>query len=149
MAALAGVIALWVFWPCLGYGFLLWDDDNNYTENPYYRGLGPRQLWWMLTTTHMGPYQPLSWVTLGVDYCLWGMNPRGYHLTSILLHAISTALVVWLMTLVLGAWRRTGTDEPVGSPGPPPHCGEPWMVWAGALLAALFWGVHPLRVESV
>ena len=45
----------------------------------------------MFTTFHMGHYIPLTWLTLGADCLVWGMNPMGYHLTSLLFHA-ATAL---------------------------------------------------------
>ena len=51
--------------------------------NPYYRGLGPSHLAWMFTSAHMGHYIPLTWITLGFAYLLWGMNPLGYHLTNV------------------------------------------------------------------
>jgi hypothetical protein len=41
------------------------------------------QLRWMFTDLSMGHYQPISWLTLGLDYALWGINPFGYHLTSV------------------------------------------------------------------
>ena len=41
----------------------------------------------MVKTFHGGHYQPLSWVTLGLDYVLWGMDPFGYHLTNLLIRA--------------------------------------------------------------
>ncbi len=149
VAGAAFVIALAVYWPCLDHGFLRWDDEENIVENEAYRGLTPRHLWWMFTTTHMGPYQPLSWVSLGLDYCLWGLNPRGYHLTSVVLHAISAALMVWVTASILAARRaRRGPDGRAPSPAP---LGWPvrWALPLGALGAGLLWAVHPQRVESV
>src|SRR5437867_370841 len=89
---LVGVITFCVFVPSLRNGFVDWDDDKNLLNNLSYRGLGPAQLRWMWTTFHLGPYQPLSWMTYGLDYLIWGMRPFGYHLTSVLLHAFAAAL---------------------------------------------------------
>ncbi len=69
------LVVIACFLPTLRNDFVLWDDDLNFTDNPSYRGLSWRQLRWMFTTVHGGHYQPLSWVTLGLDYTLWGMNP--------------------------------------------------------------------------
>src|SRR6058998_3874473 len=74
------------FLPTLQNQFVSWDDDKNFLENPDYRGLAWTNLRWMWTT-HLGHYIPLTWMTLGLDYLLWGMNPLGYHLTNLLLHA--------------------------------------------------------------
>src|SRR5439155_749979 len=73
------------FLPTLQNQFVNLDDNDNFLDNPHYRGLAWTHLRWMWTT-HLGHYIPLTWMTLGLDYLLWGMNPVGYHLTSLLLH---------------------------------------------------------------
>ena len=37
------VLTIVVFAPALNGGFVLWDDDRNFLNNPYYRGLGLAQ----------------------------------------------------------------------------------------------------------
>src|SRR5262245_58471669 len=80
-----------IYAPSLGSAFVRWDDEQNFLENASYRGLGPSNLAWMFTHFHLGHYQPLAWVTLGLDFVIWGMNPFGYHLTNVILHAASSA----------------------------------------------------------
>src|SRR5262245_3216487 len=75
------VLSAYAFWPSLHNGFVSWDDPLNFTDNPHYRGLGWSQLKWMFTSLHTGPYIPLTWISLAVDYLMWGLNPSGYHLT--------------------------------------------------------------------
>ena len=104
LGLLIAVIAC--FAPALGNGFVDWDDDLNLTDNARYRGLALAQLRWMFTTTLGGHYQPLTWLSFAVDHALWGMQPGGYHLTSLVLHA-ANALVLYLvlqrLLLPLGA----------------------------------------------
>src|SRR6266511_5836929 len=64
------------------------------------------------------------------------MNPAGYHLTSLILHALS-ACVFYFVALRLFRTARGG--EPISDSA----------LRAGAALAALFFALHPLRVESV
>ncbi len=127
------------FLPALANAFVDWDDPKNLLENPHYRGLRPANLAWMFTTFYMGHYQPLSWLTLGFDYVVWGMDPFGYHLTSVAIHVANAALVYLLAQrlLQLAAGRRS-------SPG-----GRDGATQAAAGFAALLFAVHPLRVESV
>jgi tetratricopeptide (TPR) repeat protein len=136
-AVLIALLTFSAFLPTLGNQFVNWDDDRNFLENPYYRGLGWAQLRWMWTTLHMGHWIPLTWMTFGVDYLLWGMNPFGYHLTSLLLHT-ANAVVFYFVALRLLGLALPGHRErsPVGL-----------RVAAG--LAALLFAIHPLRVESV
>ncbi len=110
---LVAVLTFVVFLPALDNGFVNWDDDKNFINNYLYRGLGLRQLKWMATTFFAGPYQPLSWLTLGFDYLVWGMDPFGYHLTNVLLHSANAAVFyilclrhcidirVWLRTIIM------------------------------------------------
>jgi len=82
----------------------------------------------------MGHWIPVTWLTFGVDHALWGMNAFGYHLTNILLHAASAALFYLL------ALRLLRLGLPAAGAG---------ATRLGAIVAALFFAVHPLRVESV
>jgi tetratricopeptide (TPR) repeat protein len=130
------VAVLVAYLPSLGCGFVNWDDDANFLDNPYYRGLSPAHLKWMFTTFLLGHYQPLSWLTLGADYFVWGMNPLGYHLTSLTLHAIGVCLFFEVLrTLFRVCPGVQDVDERQSR----------WAALAGALL----FGLHPLRVESV
>lgn len=122
------------FLPALQGSFLTWDDDRNFVTNTAYRGLGPDQLHWMWTTFHMGHYVPLTWMTLGLDYVLWGMNPHGYHLTNLALHCAAAAALYAVARQLLAA-------------GVPGASRERLAIAAAA--GALLWSVHPLRVESV
>jgi protein O-mannosyl-transferase len=129
-------LTLVAFLPVLDNGFIPnWDDRTNFLDNPYYRGLGAAQLRWMFTTFHAGHYIPLTWLSLGLDYLLWGLNPAGYHLSSLLLHA-ATALAFYFLALRL---LRAAL---------PPATSSAALRW-GAAVAALVFAVHPLRVESV
>jgi len=130
-------ITFFVFSGVLRNGFVNWDDDSNLLLNANYRGFGWTQITWMFTTFHMGHYQPLSWLTFALDYTLWGMDPKGYHLTSLVLHSLSAAVfsLVALRLLKLGAPGLS--DE------------RKWLLSCSAGFAALVFSIHPLRVESV
>ena len=122
-----------VFLPALEGQFLNWDDDINFLLNQGFRGLGWPQLRWMWTETLMGHYIPLTWMSLGLNYTLGGMNPWGYHLGNMLIHAMNAAIFYFIARRLLVA---AGFSD--GSP----------LLWSAAF-AALVFGVHPLRAESV
>jgi tetratricopeptide (TPR) repeat protein len=130
---LLAAVTFLVFSPALMNGFVIWDDQVNFLQNFGYRGLGWHQIRWMFTSTLMGHYIPVTWLTLGLDYTLWGMHPLGYHLTNNLLHAANAALFYVVALRLLGqATALTGT-----------------ALRSSSVAAALFFALHPLRVESV
>ena len=132
---LVAAITFLAFLPVLRAGFVTWDDDRNFLENLAYRGLGWAQLRWMWTTFHMGHYVPLTWMTLGLDYELWGMNPAGYHLQNLLLHTANAVLVYFVARRILSL--ATASEWSSNA------------LAACSAVAALLFAVHPLRVESV
>jgi Flp pilus assembly protein TadD len=140
-------ITVAAFLPALQGQFLNWDDGLLFTKNLDYRGLGPAQLRWMFTTTLNGHYIPLTWLTLGLNYTLGGMNPWGYHLLSLLLHATNAVLFYLVARRLLAAALNRSADGTVA--GPDDLVGGPGSVDAGALVAALVFAIHPQRVESV
>ena len=122
------------FLPSLPGVFLQWDDAAALLKNDLWHGFSPAQLRWMWTTFHMGPWQPLSWMTYAFDHAAWGVNPLGYRLMNLLLHAGGAALAFLFFEELL----RAGA----------PARSEDERRWAAAF-GALFFAVHPLRVESV
>lgn len=132
--AAATIIA---FIPALRNDFVNWDDYETLVDNPHYRGFGWSQLRWLLTTFHMGHYQPLSWLTFALDSWIWGINPIGYHLTNLVLHGANAAVFFFLARLLLFYTFRLANDS------------RRLYLNLSAGLAALLFSVHPLRVESV
>lgn len=123
-----------VFSPLLGGEFLNWDDDRSLLGNPAFRGVGVEQLRWMFTTTLLGHYWPLTWLSFGITHALAGMAPWAYRAGNVALHAVNAVLVYRVARSLLDAARPA---DPAGAR------------LAGATVAALLFAVHPLRVESV
>lgn len=135
---IAVIVAL-PFLPALDGQFLDWDDSVNFSSNPHYRGLGWPQIRWMFSTTLMGHYIPITWMSLGFNYVVGGMNPRGYHLGNLLLHVSNAVLVYLIARRLMAAATARGTQNGQSSAA---------FAW-GSAFGALLFGVHPLRVESV
>jgi Flp pilus assembly protein TadD len=125
------------FAPALANGFVNWDDDTNFVRNPDYRGLDWAQVKWACTTFLAGVYQPLAWLLLEAQYVLFGLDPRYYHLASLLLHA-AAAIALYALTMALLVRCQ-----------PDPFLHRPWAGAIGAGLATALFVVHPLRVEPV
>ncbi len=130
-ALVVSIVTFIVFIPALRGGFV-WDDTANLLETQGFRGFSWAHLSWMFTTLKDGPYQPLTWLSYACDYRFWGLNPAGYHFVNIAIHAINASLF-YLICLRL---FRLGESR------------EKTAIFAAAF-AALFFSIHPLRVQSV
>jgi tetratricopeptide (TPR) repeat protein len=136
-AVLAAAVAALPFLPALTAEFVNLDDDKFFVENQAFRGLDLQHLRWMFTTTRMGHWAPLTWVSAAVDFTISGLDPRAFHRTNLLLHAIAAALFFLLAVRVLGL------ASPIRAQA------HPLRLRIAALAAALLFAVHPLRVETV
>ncbi len=119
LGAVLCVVVLAGYWPALRGGFI-WDDKVLLTESPLVHAADGLYRFWL--TTQAPDYWPLTSTTFWVEWRLWGMDPLGYHLTNLALHA-AEALLVWVILERLGVW--------------------------GAYLAGLLFAAHPVNVESV
>src|SRR5260370_41506405 len=114
--------------------FLNWDDNVNFQENPAFRGFGPGQIRGALTSTLFGHYIPLTRLSWSLNYAFGGLNPWGYHLANVLLHA-GNALTFYVVARRLLA-AAVGRGEQEGR--------TRLDVCVAAGLAALALGGHPL-----
>ncbi len=114
-----------VFGQTASHEFIAYDDNSFVYENPHVTsGLTLSGLWWAMTDGPLGEWGPLASLSHMLDCHIYGLNPAGHHLTSVLLHAASS-VILFLVLL-----RMTGD------------------LWPSAWVAAVF-AVHPLHVESV
>ena len=127
IAVCLGLVAISVlcYLPVFTADFSGYDDTIYITENKtVQRGLNVETVLWAITSYDTGNWHPLTWLSHLLDVELFGMDARGHHATSVLIHVINVLLLLWLLVQLTGAF------------------------WRSAIVAALF-AVHPLNVESV
>ncbi|MCP4205294.1 MAG: tetratricopeptide repeat protein [bacterium] len=118
--ALLFLIVLGSYWPVTRAGFI-WDDDDYVSENDTLRDLaGLKRIWFEAGATPQ--YYPLVHTTFWIEYRLWELEPGGFHLVNVALHALNV-LLLWTVL------RRLSVP--------------------GAWLAAALFAAHPVHVESV
>jgi tetratricopeptide (TPR) repeat protein len=109
------------YWPAIQHGGFIWDDNDYVTENKTLRDAdGLKDIWMSPKATPQ--YYPLVHTGFWIEYQLWGLDPTGYHVTNVLLHALA-ALILWRLLR--------------------------WLAVPGAWLAAALFALHPVHVESV
>lgn len=134
LACLALVVAATtaaVHWPALSTQAISFDDnqylvENRLVRNPSWASTGRFLTEVLAPSTVGGYYQPLTMISLMVDYAGAGRvdDLRPFHRTSLVLHVLNTTLNIILLYILFG------------------------RAIPAALLGLLF-GLHPLTVEPV
>lgn len=130
--ALAALLGL-VYRPVLANGFV-WDDWTTVVGTRDQRAWGWNGVRWAFGSFVMGHYQPLTSLSHTLGERLFGVSPAASHAVNLGLHALNAGLFALIGASLLAHARP---DWPPGRRG------------AAALLAAAFFALHPLRVESV
>lgn len=103
----------------------IWDDYELIIHNPHIRGWEYLpQLFTANVVENSSFYRPLQMLSYLLDEKVWGINPKGFHLTSILLHIATAGSLCWFVT-VLTRNRLTG------------------------MLTAVLFLIHPVHNEAV
>ncbi len=114
------ITTLLAYQPVMNAGFI-WDDDDYVTQNTaLHDWQGLVDIWTRPGTTRQ--YYPLVFTSFWLEYQLWQLEPSGYHVVNVVIHAVN-AILLWLILLRLNV--------------------------PGAWLAAALFALHPVQVESV
>ena len=125
VALLVWLVTAAVFLPAVRCSFVNWDDGKYVFQNPLIlRGLTLDGFRHACSDVIFCNWAPLTVLSYQLDATLFGTAPWGFHLSSVLLHATSVALLCVCLCRMTGA------------------------VWPSVAVALVF-GLHPLRVESV
>jgi tetratricopeptide (TPR) repeat protein len=130
VCALLSLSTLIGYWPVKDHDFTMLDDYLYVVNNPTVKnGLTYDGIICTFTpscaiTEKSGHWHPLTWLSLMLDYELYGLKPGGYHITNLIFHIANTILLFLIMNLMTHA------------------------LWRSAFVAILF-ALHPLHVESV
>jgi hypothetical protein len=94
VALFVAVVLAWL--PALRGGFV-WDDQHDIVLSDklhHARALADvfrhDAMWSANNVSTIATYRPLALASLALDFQLWGLRPAGFHLTSVLLHALAT-----------------------------------------------------------
>lgn len=88
---LVPLIALLVYWPATSAGFV---GDDLMILHRLARLSAPTDVLQFFGAEFFEYYRPLGFVAHAIDYGLAGPTPRQFHVTNLLLHAISTTFVL-------------------------------------------------------
>ncbi|MFA5857556.1 MAG: tetratricopeptide repeat protein, partial [Elusimicrobiota bacterium] len=113
-----------VFYPSFNNKFTNIDDNLLVTENPAIQTLTLNSVKHIFTSPINYEYRPITYILYAVQYKFFGLNPRGYHAVSLILHLLNTALI-FIFAMVLTKHYFL------------------------AIFTSIIFGIHPLQVQPV
>lgn len=134
-----GLITFVVFLGALRGDFVAFDDGINVCQNRRIQSLTAENIVWMFRDTDQAMrYKPLNWLAWALIHQAYRLDPFGYHLANLLFHSANAVLFYFVLVLLvdLGAKARSAAIQ------------QSRMNLCCAA-GALFWSLHPLRVEPV
>ncbi|MBI3693496.1 MAG: DUF1736 domain-containing protein [Acidobacteria bacterium] len=112
-------------------GEFVFDDTSIIQSNPQIRSLSLTSLghifgshYWQTVAGQGGLYRPIVILSYAVNYAVGGLNPWGYHFFNVLIHALNSVLVFFIIRELFGD--------------------QGFALWSGLLFA-----LHPIRTEGV
>lgn len=119
------VVAFVLYARTTSFGFqITWDDADYVLNNPYIKDFTLANIVSLFDRPYVGLYGPVQMLTYMIDYRIWGLDPSGFHLTNVLMHAANVVLAFFVLRRLTGRFQL-------------------------AFFAALIFAVHPLNVENV
>lgn len=114
--------------------FLYWDDNVYISGSPYIRSFSWLNIKYIFTHEFGANWQPLTMLSYSLNYYFSKLSPGGYFFTNLLIHVTNTALVYVFVKKLFTLFRKT--DNYKGTV-------------TVAAITSLWFGIHPMHVESV
>jgi protein O-mannosyl-transferase len=119
------ILTLVVYFQVHNFDFVNFDDRETIIGNTHIRdGITLAGLGWAFTSSYAANWFPVTWISHMIDFQLFGLDSGWFHLTNLMIHLASTALLFALLQ------RMTQ------------------RLWQSAFVSFVF-ALHPLHVESV
>src|SRR5574340_488152 len=120
---LAAVLTLYA--KSIGFDFIpSWDDDAYVINNLLVQSFSAANLKAIFTEPFLSNYAPVHLLSYSADYFFWGLNPAGYHLMNLVLHAANVLLAFAVI-------KRISRRNDV------------------AVISSILFAIHPINVENV
>lgn len=117
------LISIIAYLPVLKNGFT-WDDDSYIINNNLIKDLSWKSITAIFSNFNSDNYAPVTDLINAVYYKINELNPFVFHFGSLVFHLLNVVLVFWFIKLLCGRWEI-------------------------AAITAVFFGNHPMQVESV
>lgn len=118
------MFTLFLFARVIRFEFTNWDDNDYVSDNPLITNLSLKGLIKIFTTPVIGMYNPLTFLVYTLEYALFGLDPKMFHLFNLLFHLAGVAVLYKFIYKLSGRYET-------------------------AAIVALLFAVHPMHVSVV
>ena len=123
---LGGILLLTflLFYNTLTNNFVNLDDSGYIKDNPDIKSLSAKNIAAIFSSFYNANYHPFTTLSYAIEYSLFGLNAKPYHVVNLIIHLLNVFMVFRLIKKISGKAEV-------------------------ALIVALFFAIHPMHVESV
>jgi tetratricopeptide (TPR) repeat protein len=118
------LVTFLLFYNTLTNNFVNLDDSGYIKDNPDIKSLSAKNIAAIFSSFYNANYHPFTTLSYAIEYNLFGLNAKPYHIINLLIHLLNVLMVFRLITKISGKTEV-------------------------ALIVALFFAIHPMHVESV
>jgi hypothetical protein len=118
------ILTFFLFLNTLTNNFVNLDDSGYIKDNPDIKSLSPGNIAAMFSSFYNANYHPFTTLSYAIEYSLFGLNAKPYHIVNLLIHLLNVFMVFRLISKISGKAEV-------------------------AAIVALFFAIHPMHVESV
>jgi tetratricopeptide (TPR) repeat protein len=129
-----------VYLPVFQNELVDYDDDYYISQNPNLKlGLGAEGLKWAFTESYGANWYPLTWLSLMIDFELFGMSAAAFHGVNLALHVASALLLFGVFLRMTGALGASAFVSAIFALHPTHVESVAWAAERKDVLSALFW----------
>ena len=113
-----------LFYNTLTNNFVNLDDSGYIKDNPDIKSLSAKNIAAIFSSFYNANYHPFTTLSYAIEYNLFGLNAKPYHIINLLIHLLNVLMVFRLI-------KKISSKTEI------------------AFIVALFFAIHPMHVESV
>jgi hypothetical protein len=131
-------LASWAYSPALDAPFVF-DDEGNIVDSPavHWNELSINNVELLLEYSRLRQ-RPVANFSFALDHLFWGLEPRGFHLTNILIHVLVCIALLWLSLLYMRVTSGSARSQRAAR-----------FAFAGAVIPVGIFLLHPLNTQAV
>ncbi len=136
------LVVLYIYHQTFSFAFINFDDPVYVTDNMAVKsGLNPESIVWAFSIHEdiCMYYQPVAWLAHMLDVEIWGLDPGGHHMTSVIIHLANAILLFLALRFMTGSFPASAMAASLFAFHPVNADAVSWIAERKTLVSGFFW----------